>query len=201
MAASTAAIATTTKEIDMRRIVAGLFMSVDGVVESPEQWQGPYFDAELAQAVQEVMTEADTMLLGRRTYQEFAAFWPNQPADDPIANYMNTTPKLVASTTLDTVEWQRSTLLGSDLAEELIALKQRPGRNLNVTGSITLVRWLLRAGLLDELGLLVHPVVVGKGRRLFEEGDPQLSLELAASRPLSSGVVSLSYRPTATARR
>jgi dihydrofolate reductase len=95
----------------MRKIVAGLFMSVDGVVESPEQWQVPYFNEEMGQALGAQMAESDTLLLGRRTYQEFAAFWPNQPSDAPFADYMNSTPKLVVSTTLDTVEWENATLL------------------------------------------------------------------------------------------
>ena len=182
----------------MRKIVAGLFMSLDGVVESPEQWQLPYFNDEVGQAIGAQMAESDTMLLGRRTYQEFAAFWPNQPGDAPFAGYMNATPKLVVSTTLDTVEWENSALLKGDLAEELATLKRRSGKNLNVTGSGTLVRSLLRDNLLDELQLMVCPVVVGRGRHLFEDGGESKALTLVHSGTFSTGVLSLTYRPVGT---
>jgi dihydrofolate reductase len=131
-------------------IVAGLFMSLDGVVESPERWQMPYFNDEMGRVISAQMASSDALLLGRRTYQEFAAFWPNQPSDAPFADYMNPTPKLVVSTTLDSVEWDNSTLLTGDVAAQLATLKQQPGKNLNVSGSGTLVRWLLSEGLLDD---------------------------------------------------
>jgi len=178
----------------MRRIVAGLFMSLDGVVESPEQWQLPYFNDEMGQAIGAMMAESDTLLLGRRTYQDFAAFWPNQPSGAPFADYMNTTPKLVVSTTLDRLEWQHSTLLDGDVMEQLTKLKQQPGRNLNITGSGTLVRSLLREDLLDELRLMVCPVVVGRGRHLFEDGSQQKALTLLAATTFSTGVLSLVYQ-------
>jgi dihydrofolate reductase len=182
----------------MRKIVAGLFVSLDGVTEAPETWQLPYISDELVEAVGAAMAESDTMLLGRRTYQEFAAYWPNQGSEEQFADYMNNTPKLVASTTLDTVEWQNSTLLKGNVAEELTRLKQRPGKNISSTGSATLVRSLLRDGVLDELQLLLHPVVVGRGERLFPDGEPQRSLELAASKTFGTGVVQLTYRPQAS---
>ncbi len=178
----------------MRKIVAGLFMSVDGVVESPEQWQTPYFNEEMGQAIGAQMAESDTLLLGRRTYQEFASFWPNQPSDAPFTDYMNTTPKLVVSTTLDTVEWENATLLKGDVAAELATLKQQPGKNLSINGSATLVRSLMVEGLLDELGLMVCPVVVGRGRHLFEDGSEQKALTLMDSKTFSTGVLSLTYR-------
>jgi dihydrofolate reductase len=179
----------------MRKIIAGLFMSLDGVVESPEQWQTPYFNDEMGQVVGAQMAESDTLLLGRRTYQEFAGFWPNQPDDAPFADYMNTIPKLVVSTTLDTLEWENSTLLKGNVAEELGALKQQPGKNLNIAGSGTLVRYLLRQNLLDELQLLVCPVVVGRGRHLFQDGGDIKRLTLVNSSTFSTGVLSLAYRP------
>lgn len=182
----------------MRKIVAGLFVSLDGVIESPEQWQFPYFNDEMGQALGSSMAASDTLLLGRRTYQEFAAFWPGRGTDDPVGAYMNNTPKLVASTTLDTVEWQNSTLLGGDLAEELGKLKQQPGKNINVTGSATLVRSLLRQGLLDELALLVCPIVLGRGKRLFEDVRQELPLQLVDAKTFSTGVLSLTYAPAAT---
>jgi dihydrofolate reductase len=182
----------------MRKIVAGLFMSLDGVVESPERWQAPYFNDEMGQALGAQMAESDTLLLGRRTYQEFAAFWPNQPSDAPFAGYMNSTPKLVVSTSLDAVEWENSTLLKGDVAEELATLKQQPGQNLNVTGSGTLVRYLLGENLLDELQLMACPVVVGRGRHLFEDGGDQKALSLVDCGTFSTGVIQLTYRPAST---
>ncbi len=179
----------------MRRIVAGLFMSLDGVVESPERWHFPYLNDEMGAAVGAAMAAADTMLLGRRTYEEFAGYWPHQGSDVPMADQMNTTPKLVVSTTLDRVEWQNSTLVKGNVVEELTRLKGQPGKNINITGSGTLVRSLLRDGVLDELMLLVHPIVVGRGKRLFEEGGAQVPLKLVDSRTFGTGVLSLTYEP------
>jgi dihydrofolate reductase len=188
-------ITTRESEIVMRKIVAGLFISLDGVVEAPENWQMPYFSDEMGEVVGSNMAAADTMLLGRRTYQEFAAFWPNQPSDEQFADQINSIPKLVASTTLDRVDWQNSTLIQGNVAEELAKLKEQPGKNINVTGSVTLVRSLLRDDLLDELGLLVHPIVVGTGKHLFEAGSGQIPLTLVDSQTFSTGVVSLTYQP------
>jgi dihydrofolate reductase len=189
-------ITTRESEIVMRKIVAGLFISLDGVVEAPENWQMPYFSDEMGEVVGSNMAAADTMLLGRRTYQEFAAFWPNQPSDEQFADQINSSiPKLVASTTLDRVDWQNSTLIRGNVAEELAKLKEQPGKNINVTGSVTLVRSLLRDDLLDELGLLVHPIVVGTGKHLFEAGSGQIPLTLVDSQTFSTGVVSLTYQP------
>ena len=179
----------------MRKIVAGLFISLDGVVEAPENWQMPYFNDEMGEVVGSNMAAADTMLLGRRTYQEFADFWPNQSSDEQFADQINSIPKLVASTTLDRVDWQNSILIRGNVAEELAKLKEQPGKNINVTGSVTLVRSLLRDDLLDELGLLVHPIVVGAGKRLFEAGSGQIPLTLVDSKTFSTGVVSLTYQP------
>jgi dihydrofolate reductase len=179
----------------MRKIVAGLFISLDGVVESPDQWHLPYFNEEAGQTVQTQMDAADAMLLGRVTYQEFAGYWPTAPADDPITAQMNNTPKYVVSTTLDSADWQNSTLIKGDVAEELARLKQQPGKNIGITGSATLVRSLLREGLLDELHLLVHPIVVGHGKRLFEPEDGTIPLKLTDSRTFSTGVVHLTYQP------
>ncbi len=151
------------EEIKMRKIVAGLFQTLDGVVESPEKWQFAYFNDEMGREIGAQAAAADTMLLGRRTYQEFAAYWPHQPSETPFADYMNTTPKLVVSTTLDTVEWQNSTLISGDVVAELTNLTQQPGKNLNITGSLTLVRSLLREGLLDELRVMICPIVLGSG--------------------------------------
>src|SRR6266498_2569856 len=122
----------------MRKITAGLHVSLDGVVEAPDTWVFPYNYAndEMTQAIGSAMATADTMLLGRTTYQEFAGHWPNQTGD--IADFMNKTPKLVVSTTLDRADWENSTLISGNVAEELTRRKRQSGKDLNVVGSITL---------------------------------------------------------------
>jgi dihydrofolate reductase len=174
----------------MRKIVSGLFISLDGVVEAPDQWHFPYFNEEMGNAVQSMMDSGDAMLLGRRTYEEFAAYWPT--STDDFADHMNGTPKYVVSNTLTSAEWQNSTLISGDVSKELAQLKEQPGGNLAMTGSGTLVRSLLREGLLDELHLLVHPIVVGNGSRLFDDG-PQVPLRLTDSQTFSTGVLHLTY--------
>src|SRR6266516_2713596 len=168
----------------MRKLTAGLFISLDGVVEAPDQWHFPYFNEEMGSAVQAMMDSSEAMLLGRRTYEEFAAYWPS--STDDFAEHMNGTPKYVVSTTLTSADWQNSTLITGDVSKELTRLKEQPGGNLNITGSGTLVRSLLREGLLDELHLLVHPIVVGAGKRLFDDG-PQVPLRLTGSQAFSTG--------------
>ena len=181
----------------MRKIVAGLFISLDGVIEAPHEWHFPYFDDAMGEAVGAQMAAADTMLLGRVTYEEFAGYWPQQnQAENPIADQMNNTPKLVVSTTLTDVSgWQNSTLISGNVAEELTKIKQQPGKDIGITGSATLVRSLLRDGLLDELRLLVHPIVVGSGKRLFVDGEPQTPLKLVESKTFDTGVAYLTYQP------
>lgn len=178
----------------MRRIISGLFMSLDGVTESPDKFTFPYFSDEVGQVIQSNMDKADTMLLGRRTYEEFAAYWPDKTAeDDPFADYINNVPKLVASRTLKKLEWRNSTLIQGDVVEELTKVKQQPGKDIVTTGSLTLVGSLLAAGLVDELGLIVCPVVLGSGKRLFETSAGEVPLKLVDSRALSNGVLSLTY--------
>jgi len=183
------------EEVKMRKIVAAEHLTLDGVVQSPEKWSFQYFNDELIGAIGASMASADTMLLGRRTYQEFAAVWPDRGTDEPVAAVMNNTPKLVVSTTLDTVEWQNSTLITGNLVEELTRLKRQPGKNISVVGSPTLVRSLLREGLLDELQLLVYPIVVGTGERLFPDKGEPVPLRLVDATTFGTGVLSLTYAP------
>ncbi|WP_213450634.1 dihydrofolate reductase family protein [Rhizomonospora bruguierae] len=178
----------------MRKIVSGLFISLDGVVEAPNTWHFPYFDEEMGGAVQAMTAGGDAMLFGRRTYEEMAAYWPT--STDDFAEYMNGSPKYVVSNTLTSVDWQNSTLVSGDAMKELARLKEEPGGNISMTGSGTLVRGLLREGLLDELHLLVHPILVGSGRRLFDDG-PQVPLRLADSQTFGSGVLHLTYERAA----
>jgi dihydrofolate reductase len=180
----------------MRKITAGLFVSLDGVMESPEKWHFPYFNDEMAEAVGAAMAATDAMLLGRVTYQEFASYWPGVSSEDqPFADHMNNTPKYVVSTTLSKAEWQNSTLINGNIADEIAKLKQQSGKNIGITGSATLIQSLLQEDLLDELGLMIHPVVVGTGRRLFKEGGDQKGLKLVDSKTFSTGVVYLTYQP------
>ena len=179
----------------MRKIAAGLFVSLDGVVESPEKWTGPYFNDQVGQAVGALMASNDTLLLGRTTYEGFAAAFGGQSGG--MADQMNNTPKFVVSDTLTSADWQNSTLISGDVTAQIRALKQQPGRNIGMSGSSTLVSWLLRQGLLDQLDLLVFPVVIGGGKRLFSEPDGQVPLTLTGSESFSTGVVHLSYQPAA----
>jgi len=178
---------------DRGRITAGLFVTLDGVAEMPEKWQMPYFHPEMFAVIAAQVAAADALLLGRHTYEEFAAFWPHSSAgDNPMAERMNTIPKLVASTTLKAADWQHTTVISTGLADEL-QRRTQGGERMQVTGSITLVQWLLRAGLIDELSLMVHPLLLGAGRRL-SDGMEVLSLSLQDIRAFPSGVVWLTYR-------
>jgi dihydrofolate reductase len=182
--------------LSMRKVVASELVSLDGVMEKPVQWAFSYSNDEMAKANASGMANSDAMLLGRVTYEEFAAFWPYQDrTEQPYTNHLNNTPKYVVSRTLDEpLEWQNSFLVKGDVAEEVSKLKEQPGKDIGIVGSGALVRWLLRENLLDELSLMVHPIVLGRGERLFEEGGDQKALELVDSKTFSTGVVHLTYQ-------
>lgn len=179
----------------MRKIVAGLFISLDGVVEAPQDWHFPYFNEEMGEAVADQANAADTMLFGRHTFEEFASFWPSQGSDVPFADVINSTPKVLVSTTLESVEWGPTTIVSDDVVGAVTALKDQPGKDISITGSPTLVRTLLREGLLDELRLLVHPIVVGHGKRLFETEEQPIPLKLMDSKTFETGVQAMTYAP------
>jgi dihydrofolate reductase len=179
--------------VNTRKVVASLFMTLDGVVEAPEEWHFQFADDEMQALLAERMAEEDVILLGRRTYEEFARAWPG--SDSPLADHMNNTPKLVVSESLAGVEWQNSILIDEPIAQQLPRLKRRVGGNIAVAGSVTLVQSLLRHGLIDELRLLVHPVVVGCGTRLAKGTLTQTAFDLVRSEALSSGVLDLMYVP------
>lgn len=180
----------------MRKLVASVIVSLDGVVESPEQWAFAYTNDEIQQVNQAGMAASDALLFGRVTYQMFAAYWPTA-TDEPYASHINTTPKYVVSTTLDTLAWgtwDTPMLIQGNLMDEITKLKHQPGKDITTIGSATLVQSLLHHNLLDELRLLVHPVVIGRGNRLFSDGNQQ-ALELVNVQPFRTGVVALTYQP------
>lgn len=178
----------------MGRIISNFFISLDGVVESPDQWHFEYFDDDMGAIVGEGFSTTSAMLMGRQLYSEWAEYWP-QNADQDFGQIINNMPKYVVSDSLSEATWQNTTLIpGDGAAEELHKVKERETGDITMSGSATTVRWLLREGLLDELRLLVHPVAVGKGQRLFE--DVELTrLKLVEERTLGSGVLYLAYAP------
>jgi dihydrofolate reductase len=185
------------EEVLMWKVVASEFVSLDGVVESPEKWHFPYFNDQMGDAIGAAMAASEAMLMGRVLYEEWAAFWPKQdPDENPVAARMNGVRKYVVSTTLEEpLEWENSTLIGDNIAEEISKLKEQLGKDISISGSLTLVRSLLEEDLLDELRLMVHPIVVGSGKRLFEDGGDQKALQLVDSKTFSTGVLYLTYRP------
>jgi len=177
----------------MRKITASLFISLDGVIEAPDQWHFDYFSDEMGAIVGAGMDASDAMLLGRVTYEGFASYWPQQGEDVPLAGRMNGVQKLVVSKSLETADWSNSTLL-RDITE-LAAIKEQPGKDIQVVGSAALVGSLLTAGLLDRLELLVHPVIVGKGQRLYPDGFPKTALALVSNTQIANGVLHSVYQP------
>jgi dihydrofolate reductase len=179
----------------MRKVFAGLFSSIDGVVGAPNEWQ-PAFDEEMGAALSRMLEEQDAVLLGRVTFSEWAGYWPTS-TDEPFASFINSTQKYVASTTLDSVEqWPNSTLIKGSVAGFLADLRQQDGGSIGTAGSPTLVRSLTDQGLLDELTLMISPVVAGGGRkRLFPDDAALTRFELIEAQPTSSGALIATYRP------
>jgi dihydrofolate reductase len=176
----------------VRKIVVTEFLSVDGVMEEPV-WTFPYWNDEIAKFKGEESSASDALLLGRVTYQGFAAAWPE--SKDEGADYFNSVRKYVVSNTLEEpLEWTNSTLIKANIVEEITDLKQQDGKDITVHGSATLVQALMQHDLVDRYRLLVYPVVLGKGKRLFKEGIPA-TLKLLGSQSFSSGVVALVYEP------
>jgi dihydrofolate reductase len=180
----------------VRRVVAVELVSLDGVMEAPEKWASSFSNDEMEEANASGMAASDALLLGRVTYEALAAFWPNQPGGTPMVDYINSVPKYVVSSTLkEPLEWNNSTLIKGDVAEEIAELKRQSGKDITILGSGALVRSLLQGDLLDELNLVVHPVVLGSGKRLFEAGGDQKVLRLVETKTFSTGVLYLTYRP------
>jgi dihydrofolate reductase len=178
----------------MRKIIAGMFITLDGVVESPEKWNPPYYDDELNQAVMPALAGAGAHLYGRRSYELFRAVFTG-PAAPPHAGLMTSAPKIVVSATLDDPGWGPTTVISGDVTSALTRLKQQSGRDITVGASGTLVRFLLAERLLDELRLFVHPVLAGTGARLFDGLGRRVPLTLLESRAHRNGVMALRYAP------
>jgi dihydrofolate reductase len=184
----------------MRKIVAGLFISLDGVVEEPGDWHFPYFNDEMGAAVTATLGAADIVLFGRRTYDSFAGAWPEREAageeDAAMAKALGDVRKIVVSNQPLEFTWRNSEQLEGDLVQTVTALKNEPGEGtIGLSGSVSVVRQLLAAGLLDELHLLVHPIAVRKGMRLFDEGERPIPLTLLSSETFKTGVLNLVYGP------
>jgi dihydrofolate reductase len=179
----------------MRKVYAGLFSSIDGVVEAPNEWQ-PTFDDEMGAAMGRMLDGQDAVLLGRVTFTEWATYWPTS-TDEPFASWINAAQKYVASSTLNSVdEWSNSTLIKGSVADFVADLRSQEGGTIGVAGSPSLVRSLIEADLLDELTLMVSPVVAGGGRkRLFSDDAATRSFELVEAQGTSSGAVIATYRP------
>ncbi len=191
------------------KLITNTQISVDGVVQAnggPVEngklvlerggWARPLFDSESLRFVEDVYQRADAFLFGRRTYELFAGYWGvMDPGSGPIADALNTRPKYVASTSLTEPQWADTTVLAGDLAAAIGKLKAKPGSELQVHGSGNLIRWLLANNLVDEIELLIVPVVVGQGTRLFPDKGPDTALDLVESRAFPKGITLQVYRP------
>jgi dihydrofolate reductase len=188
-----------TEDTMPRKIIASLFISLDGVVEAPDQWHFPYFNDQMGAAVGAGMNTTEVMLFGRRTYDSFAGAWPEREAaggqEAGFAKQLGDMRKIVFSRQRLDLRWRNSEQATGDIAEVAAALKSEPGGDISLSGSVSVVRQLLTAGLLDELRLLVHPIAVRKGMRLFDEGEPSIPLKLLESETFSTGVLHLVYAP------
>lgn len=176
----------------MRELVAGLFISLDGVVESPGRFAYEYLTDEMRAYMGAGVGDSDSILIGRATYDEFAELWPG--ATGPMADFLNDTPKYVVTSREDELTWKNSRRLSGDLKTAVLALKAEQGKAIRVPGSPTLVRTLIRLGLLDTLGLFVFPTVVGGGERLYDGLTGDTLLRAVDSHTFSNGVLSVTYR-------
>src|SRR6266852_8149862 len=181
------------------RLVATEYISLDGVFEEPGHWSGPFFNDEAGQFKWAELQATDALLLGRKTYEGFAAAWPTMPGTGQFGKKMNSMPKYVVSSTLDKVEWTGSRLIKGNVADEIRRLKQQPGQDLLLSGSAQLFNAMMGENLIDLYRLMVHPIVAGKGKRLFAEGVSQSNLELTEAKRLKTGIVVLELVPAKAA--
>ena len=177
------------------RLVATEYLSLDGVFEEPGHWSGPFFGEEAGQFKWAELQASDAQLLGRKTYQGFAAAWPKMPDTGEFGEKMNGMTKYVISSTLDKVDWSGSELIRGNLADEVRKLKEQPGRDLLLAGSAQLFNALMQENLIDVYRFMLHPIVLGKGKRLFADGGHERILDLTETQRFSTGIVILEYRP------
>jgi dihydrofolate reductase len=199
----------------MRKIIAFMNLTLDGVMQAPGRpdedrrggfehggWALPYADPDMGKVAMQSMAATDGILLGRRTYEDFYAVWPNRTDGNPFTAVLNNTEKFVASRTLqEPLPWVNSTLLKGDAAEAVARLKERPGKDIVVLGSGDLVQSLVRCNLIDEYVLQIHPLVLGLGRRLFNDSGSCVALKLIDTKATSTGVMIATYRPAAASPR
>jgi dihydrofolate reductase len=200
----------------MARVIVSEFLTLDGIMQAPGNpdedrsggfdhggWQLPYFDETFGRVMMESFGQAGALLLGRRTYEIFAAFWPNQPAENPVAGPMNAMRKYVVSTTLsEPLAWANSTVIPSDVPAAVNQIREEPGRDILVLGSGELVQTLIAHDLVDGYHLMIHPLVLGEGKRLFRDGTPSVRLRQTGSEVSTTGVLIASFEPVrATASR
>ena len=176
------------------RLVATEYLTFDGVFEEPGRWSGPFFNEEAQKFKFDELQATDALLLGRKTYEGFAAAWPKMPGTGEFGVKMNTMDKYVVSSTLDKAEWTGSEILGTDLLAEIERLKGQPGGDLLLSGSGQLFNSLMQADLIDLYRFMLHPVVLGSGRRLFTDQTAKRALDLIETKRLGSGIVILEYR-------
>ncbi len=179
------------------RLVATEYVSLDGVFEEPGEWSFPFFSEEAAQFKFAELNETDAQLLGRKTYEGFAKAWPTMEGTGDFGVKMNTMPKYVVTSTLDKLEWSGSVPVRGDVIAEVKKIKDKPGRDLLLAGSAQLFNTLMRANLIDVYRLMIHPIILGKGARLFEESRDQRVLQLADMKRFPSGIVVLELTPKA----
>jgi dihydrofolate reductase len=179
------------------RLVATEYVSLDGVFEEPGHWSGPWFNNEAGQFKWDELQATDALLLGRKTYEGFAAAWPRMEGTGDFGVKMNTMPKYVVSTTLDKAEWAGSKLIKGNVEDEVRKLKNQPGKDLLLSGSAQLFNAMMAADLIDLYRLMLHPVVLGKGKRLFTGEANKKALELTETKTFSTGIIVLEYVPAA----
>ena len=177
----------------MRKVIASEYVTLDGVMEAPNEWSLQFWSDEAAKYKFDELFSSGALLLGRITYEGFAAAWPSMKDEEGFADRMNDLPKYVVSSSLEEVGWRNSRLIKGDIPGEITKLKQQSGQDILIGGSAELVQTLMRHDLIDEYRLMVHPVVVGRGKRLFKESNKRL--KLVETKPLSSGVIILHYQP------
>jgi len=177
------------------RLVATEYLSLDGVFEEPGHWSGPFFNDQAAQFKLNELQASDALLLGRKTYEGFAAAWPSMKDEAGFSEKMNTMPKYVVSTTLDKAEWPGSKLIKSNVMDEIRKLKKQPGKDLLLAGSGQLFNALVKENLIDLYRFMVHPVILGRGMRLFDDGAARRPLDLKETKRFASGIVILELEP------